>query len=72
MDDDLDLLRDLPRHRPSDTLRREVRVAALAALSQAPAPWWKLSWRQLAIQLTLATASAAYLIMAAGHTPILR
>jgi hypothetical protein len=72
MNDELELLKALPRHRPSDDLRRMVRVAALEKLGEAPLPWWKLTLRELSIQLSLAAASFVYLMWAASQTPLLR
>jgi hypothetical protein len=72
MNDELELLKDLPRHRPPADLRPRVRIAALAKLSEAPRPWWRLTFEQLAIQLSLAAASVVYLLWAAEHTPLLR
>ena len=71
--DELELLRTLPRHAPSDDLRREVRLAALARLEKAePLPWWRVALEQVALPLALAALSALYLLEAAAHTPLLR
>ena len=68
-----DLLKDLPRHAPSDALRRDVRIAALARLEASTRRrWWQPLVDQLAIPLALAALSAVYLIWAAEHTPLLR
>jgi hypothetical protein len=73
MTDELELLKDLPRHAPSDALRREVRVAALARFEAvAKRPWWHGLVDQLAIPLALAAVSAIYLVWAAEHTPLFR
>ena len=73
MHDDLHLLKALPRVAPSEEVRRRVRVAALDRLAaQAPLPWWRAAWRQLAAPLALASVSAFQLFQAAGHTPLLR
>ena len=73
MKDELELLRDLPRHAPSDAVRRDVRVAALARFEAVTKrPWWHTLLDQLAIPLALAAVSAVYLLWAAEHTPLLR
>lgn len=78
MTDELELLGELPRHQPSDALRRQVRVAAIDRLAEsAPARWWERGvWRlaldQLAIPLALAALSIVCLAQAASHTPLLR
>ncbi len=73
MDDDLELLKALPCHRPSDALRREVRVRALDRLAVAePTPWWRPMFDQLAIPMALAALSIVYLARAAADTPLLR
>ena len=73
MDDDLDLLKALPRYAPPDDLRRKVRVAAVDRLAeQAALPWWRVAIRQLALPLALASFSAFHLIDAASHTPLLK
>lgn len=72
-DDDLELLAALPRHQPSDAVRRDVRIAALDRLAAArPLPWWRSLFDQLAIPLALAALSFIYLARAAADTPLLR
>jgi hypothetical protein len=78
MIDDLELLKQLPRHAPSEEHRRDVRVLALQQLEQQqlaqgePAPWWQIVWQQVAIPLALAAFSAVYLARAAADTPLFR
>ena len=73
MTDELDLLKELPRHQPSDDLRRDVRVAALDTLAASePQRWWQVVLDQLAIPLALAALSVVCLVSAASHTPLLR
>ena len=73
MSDELDLLNELPRHPPSEALRRDVRRQALARFEAASRPpWWSSLLDQAAIPLALATASVVYLVWAAQHTPLLR
>jgi hypothetical protein len=71
MTDELELLGELPRHRPSDALRREVGRLALERL-RARRPRWRRFSDELAIPLALAAASLIYLAWAAEHTPLLR
>ncbi|HHH28087.1 MAG TPA: hypothetical protein ENK57_07050 [Polyangiaceae bacterium] len=73
MTDELELLKALPRHQPSDDLRREVRVAALDALaSSEPQRWWQVVLDQVAIPMALAALSILCLAQAAAHTPLMR
>jgi hypothetical protein len=73
MNDDLQLLQELPRHRPPDALRRQVRVAALDRLAKKrDQPRWRRWFDQLAIPLALAGVSLVYLARAAADTPLLR
>ncbi len=73
MTDELDLLRQLPKHAPSDDLRRSVRVTALERLAvTARTPWWRRALDQAAIPLALAAFSLLYLARAAVDTPLLR
>lgn len=73
MTDELELLKELPRHRPSDDLRREVRVAALDALATSEPPsWWQVMLDQVAIPVALAALSILCLVQAASHTPLMR
>ena len=73
MDDDLERLKSLPRHAPSDELRRQVRVEMLDALAASePVSWWERLWRQAAVPVALAAFSLFQLWNAAAHTPLLR
>lgn len=73
MNDDLELLKSLSRHQPSDAVRRDVRIAALDRLAVArPVPSWRSLFDQLAIPLALAALSLVYLARAAADTPLLR
>ncbi len=73
MSDELDLLKQLPRHAPSADLRRSVRVAALDRLAAGrKQPWWRVLWQQAAIPRALAVLSIVYLVRAAADTPLLR
>lgn len=68
--DELELLKQLPRHRPSDALRRDVRVAALDRLQAKPR--WRVWFDQLAVPLAFAALSVVYLARAAADTPLFR
>ena len=72
-DVDLELLKALPRHQPSDDLRRAVRVEMLERLeASTPVTLWQRALDQLAVPLALATLSALCLVHAASYTPLLR
>jgi hypothetical protein len=75
MKDDLELLKALRQdeaHRPSDDLRRAVRIAALERLATPRRRRvWDVLLDQLAIPMALAAVSVVYLVWAAGHTPLL-
>lgn len=73
MTDELELLKALPRHQPTDDLRREVRVASLDALAASERPrWWQVVLDQVAIPVALAALSIVCLLQAASHTPLMR